>query len=287
MFKSATRTKKLIALIGLGLGLTLLIACVSQSPAPNTNAEASNNQPSVSTGVSNGQPVVVTSPPVRSGYSVGQYAGNSEGYINGIVVSGQGLVSGIPDLATLRLGVEASRNTVEAARNDAATSMSQVIDALKSNGVSEQDIQTQYFSINPRYDRDRLNVIGYQVTNQLTVKVRDLERVGQIIDATTQAGGDLTRFQSISFSIEDTKALEALAREAAVKDMMDKANQLATLTGVSLGKAVSISETGGYSPLRTVYAEAAAFDQGLGAPTPIQAGEVDVTINLQAVFAIQ
>ncbi len=81
--------------------------------------------------------------------------------------------------------------------------------------------------------------------------------------------------------------MEEQARAAAVADMVAKANQLATLSGVQLGKPYYISETGGFSPLRVAYAEAAFFDQAVGAPTPIQAGEVDVTVSIQAMFAIQ
>ena len=165
--------------------------------------------------------------------------------------------------------------------------MESVIKSLKDKGVSDQDIKTSRFSIHPRFDRNSQNITGFQVSNQLTVKIRDLDAVGEIIDEVALVGGDLTRFQGVNFSIEDTKPLEEQARAAAVADMVAKANQLATLSGVQLGKPYYISETGGFSPLRVAYAESASFDLAGGAPTPIQPGEVDVSISIQGMFAIQ
>ena len=126
-------------------------------------------------------------------------------------------------------------------------------------------------------------VMGYQVTNQLTVKVRDLDAVGGTIDEVTEAGGDLTRLQGINVSIEDTEALPEQARAAAVADLMDKASQFATLPQTQLGKLLFITETGAFNPV-PVFAER-AFD-GSASPTPIMAGKLSVVVTVQAVFAI-
>ncbi len=292
MLNSASKINRLLTILGLGLGLMLLIACAARSPEPTNNAEASGSQPAASIGSPgadspNFQPVVSGWPPLQDGYAAARTMVAGNGQNNGISISGQGLVSGTPDLAILNLGIEAFRNTVQLARDDAAEAMGRVINVLNDNGVDDQDIRTSRFNINPRFDRDRRSVTGYQVSNQLTVKIRDLDRISQIIDEVTVAGGDLTRFQGINFSIEDTKPLEEQARAAAVADLMAKANQLAALTGVTLGKPFSISETGGFSPQRVAYLEAASFDRAMSAPTPIMAGEVDVVVSIQAMFAIQ
>jgi uncharacterized protein YggE len=162
-----------------------------------------------------------------------------------------------------------------------------VIQTLKDNGVAELDIRTSYFSIYPRYDNNGQHITGFQVNNQVTVKIRDLASVGSIIDEVVLAGGDLTRFQGINFSIEDIKPLEKQARAAAVADMVDRANQLANLSGVKLGEPYFISETGGYSPLMVQYAESASFDRAGGATTNIQPGQVDVSVSVQGMFSIQ
>jgi hypothetical protein len=130
-------------------------------------------------------------------------------------------------------------------------------------------------------------ILGYDVTNQLSVKVRDLDSVGSVIDEATEAGGDLIRFQGVSFSIEDTKPLRAQARAAAVEDLMAKAGVVASLAGVELGDLVYITETGGPIAVTSMVAmERAAFADGAAA-TPIQAGELQVVVNVQGAFNIQ
>ncbi|HEU0021165.1 MAG TPA: SIMPL domain-containing protein [Dehalococcoidia bacterium] len=292
MLKLASPGNKILALLGLGAGLMFAVACTAQSPAPTNNAEAADNQvilPSVPAGAGGAsiiQPVAGAETYLNGDLGSAQDLPGQDRTITGISVSGQGQVSGTPDLATVNLGVEASRDTVQSAREDAAAAMEKVIQTLKDNGVADQDIRTSYFSINPRYDQNYQTITGFQVSNQLTVKIRDLDSVGSVIDAVVLAGGDLTRFQGINFSIEDVKPLEKQARNAAVADMVDKANQLAALSGVQLGQPYYISETGGFSPLRLAFAEAAMFDQVGAAATSIQPGQVDVTVSVQAIFAI-
>jgi len=229
-------------------------------------------------------------------------AGDAE---TGISVTGSGKASAAPDLAVLSLGVEAFAASVAEARDQAAGAMDQVVNLLLASGIAEKDIQTRHFNISPRYtsreitrclgadqtdcfkDRERI-IIGYQVTNQLSVQVRDLDEVGTLIDQVTAAGGDLIRFQGVSFSIEDTKALEIEAREAAAADLMAKATQIADLTGVALGKPVFIAEVSRSAPKTLTIASAQRFD-GIAAAveTPILTGELDVVITLQARYAIQ
>ena len=136
-------------------------------------------------------------------------------------------------------------------------------------------------------DRERV-IIGYEVSNQLTVKIRNLEEAGEIIDEVTEAGGDLTRFQGIRFSIDDPEALKDRARTAAIKDLMAKANQVATVAGVKLGNLIHISETGGATPPPFPgverFAMAAVAD---AAPTTIMGGELNVVVTVQALYAIE
>ena len=129
-------------------------------------------------------------------------------------------------------------------------------------------------------------IVGYQVSNQLTVKVRVPDSVGEIIDQVTGAGGDLTRFQGISFTIEDNEALKDEARAAAIEDLLAKSSQVAGLTGVGLGPLVYITESGG-AVQPQFQAERAFGVSAMGAPTPIMAGELNVVVTMQAVFEIQ
>ena len=133
-------------------------------------------------------------------------------------------------------------------------------------------------------ERERV-IVGFEVTNQLSVKVRELASIGQTIDNVTEAGGDLIRFQGVSFTIEDTKDLQDQARVAAVEDLMAKAGRIADLAGVALGNLVFITDTSGPVVSRFVSQERVAF-AALAAPTPIQVGELNVTVSLQAAFNI-
>ena len=135
-------------------------------------------------------------------------------------------------------------------------------------------------------ERERV-IIGYEVSNQLTVKLRDLDEAGSVIDEVTAAGGDLIRFNGINFTIDDTDALQDQARAAAIGDMMDKANQVASLTGVELGKLINISETGGQPRVAFESLERVAFAASAkSAPTQIMGGELEVTVTVQALYAI-
>ena len=134
-------------------------------------------------------------------------------------------------------------------------------------------------------ERERV-ILGFEVTNQLTVKVRDLDAIGGIIDEVVDAGGDLIRFQGVSFTIEDTEELQNQARALAIEDLLDKAAQVADLAGVELGQLVFITESGGRTVAPTFNTERVAFAQS-AAPTPILAGELDVVVTVQAAFNIE
>ena len=147
----------------------------------------------------------------------------------------------------LNVGVSVQRDTIAEAREAAAGAQTAVIDALKDSGVDGDDIQTVQFSINPQYDFSRLDnsreIVGYVVSNVVTAKVRDLDKAGDAIDAATLAAGDDAVVQGISFGIDDPTELREQAREEAVKNARDQAEQLAGHAGASLGQLISISES--------------------------------------------
>ena len=208
----------------------------------------------------------------------------------GIWVSGQGEVTVTPDLATLWLGVEAQADTVAEAQEQAQEAMDAVMDALTDNGVDEDDIQTQYFNIDQvtRWDDDEYVVIGYRVTNMVTAKIREIDDVGTVIDTVAEAGGDLIRINNLAFSVDDPSDYYEEARDAAMDDARDKAEQLADLAGVELGLPTYISEGTLYSPV--VYRDfgvpvPGAIDEGL--MTSISPGELEITLTIQVAYAIE
>ena len=206
----------------------------------------------------------------------------------GIWVSGRGEVMVTPDIATLRLGIEAQAASVAVAQSQATEAMDEVMGALTDNGVAEKDIQTQHFSIYPvtRWDQDDDEevVIGYRVTNTVSAKIREIDKAGAIIDAVAEAGGDLTRIDSIDFSVDDPSAYYEEAREKAMTDAKAKAEQLADLAGGRLGKATYISESSYVPPpiyRQDVYEEAVP-----GAETPIRPGEMEISLTVQIAYAL-
>ncbi len=206
----------------------------------------------------------------------------------GIWVSGEGEVMAVPDIATLRLGVEVQAATVAEAQSQAAEAMDEVMDALTDNGVAEKDIQTQYFSIRQitKWDRDKEEqiVIGYRVTNKVTAKIREIDKAGVIIDAVAAAGGDLTRIDSIDFSVDDPSAYYEEAREKAMADAKAKAEQLAELADAKLGKATYISESSQIPP--PIYRQD-IWEETVGvAETPISPGEMEISLTVQVAYAL-
>jgi uncharacterized protein YggE len=209
----------------------------------------------------------------------------------GLWVTGEGKVTVTPNLATLSLGVEATAETVAEAQSQAAEAMDSVMTALTDNGVADDDIQTQYFSIYPQTRWDDENneeiVTGYRVTNMVTAKIRDIDNVGAIIDAVAAAGGDLTRISNIAFSVDDPSIYYEEARAEAMADAKAKAEQLASLAGIELGGPTYIYEGSVSTPV--IYR-----DMGMAVPTApveystsVSPGELDITLNVQVAYAIE
>lgn len=207
-----------------------------------------------------------------------------------IHVTGSGSVVSEPDIATLNLGVSVEKTSVEEAREAAASAMTAVIESLRANDVAEKDIQTENFNIYPQYDYiDNGRVLrGYRVNNTVSAKVRELESLSDIIDHAAAAGGDIVVVNAIRFMIEDTTALQTQARALAVKNAETKAQTLAEASGVNLGKPVTITETGSGGGPRVAFAESAEFAaDSARSSTPVQAGELSVTVNVTIVYEIK
>jgi len=213
---------------------------------------------------------------------------NLTGQPEGITVSGEGKVSVVPDLATLSLGVEAQDTTVTAAQAQAAAAMDMIMAALIDNGIAEEDIQTQYFSISDvtRWDDETWEeeTVGYKVSNTVSVKIRDMESIGSVIDAVIEAGGDLTRVNGISFSVENPSMYYDEAREEAMADAKASAEALAELGGVRLGKPIYITEVSYQSG--TTYFSGARVDEAMESETSISPGETEITLNVQVTYDI-
>ncbi|MDH4119563.1 MAG: SIMPL domain-containing protein [Acidimicrobiia bacterium] len=220
------------------------------------------------------------------GTTVAASTGESTQMSNTIAVSGTGDVMGVPDTLVVDLGVSVLEPTVSAATAKAAQLAEGMLKALSAAGVDEKDIQTANYSIYPEYDysQSAQRLLGYRVMNTVSVKVREVERAGDVIDAATKAGGESAVVNGIRFDIEDDGELVTAAREAAWADAKAKAEQLADLAGVALGQAVKITETFSPAPSQALYARAELAADGGG--TPIQPGEQQVSVTVTVEFQI-
>jgi uncharacterized protein YggE len=207
----------------------------------------------------------------------------------GIWVNGEGKITVVPDVAILSLGIEAQELTIAEAQAKAAEAMANVMKALKAQGIADKDIQTQYFNIQKvtRWDNDKQQeiVTGYQVTNTVTAKVRDVTKAGSVIDAVAAAGGDLTLINSIGFTVDDPSPYYEQARVKAVADAAAKAKKLADTADIKLGKPTYISESS-YIPGPIYRDVAKAEGTTPSVVTPVSPGEMEITVDVQMAYAI-
>ena len=199
-----------------------------------------------------------------------------------ISVSAGGKVTVVPDVARVTLGVTITRPTVKAARANAAASMTKIIAAVKGLGVADADIQTVGLNLYPQYANGSANrIVGYQISEQLQITIRDLDTTGDIVDAATAKGA--TDVNGISFELADPAKAMNDARASAVAAAQVSAQAMATAGHVTVGSVVSISDTNPATPIYYGAMRGAALDS---AATPIKVGTQDMSVLLTVVFEI-
>ncbi len=281
--------------------MMLAVGCALESEAATHEPDTADEESvSASLGVVTAASMVTGAPMSQSPALFDNIAAGEAG----IWVTGTGKITMEPDLAILNLGVESIDDTVAEANGAAATAMDAIIQSLMENGAEERDIQTHNFNVRPQYEwieveedgrrSNRRELVGYEVTNSLTAKVRDLDTIGTVIDEVITAGGDATRFNGLRFTVEDTSDIMSQLREKAVMDAMTKAQQIADTAGIGLGNLGYITDspvsTYGVDPYRlrqesAVSAYALTVDDF--ASTSISGGELEVSLTVHAAFSIQ
>ncbi len=203
-----------------------------------------------------------------------------------ITTSGRGVVETAPDMASIDIGVTHQAGTAGEALTRTSNAVGAVIARLEEMGVAARDMQTQGLSLQPVWSRQvqgsdaPRRITGFVARNGLMVRVRDLEKLGAILDTVVSDGANT--FNGLQFSVQDPESAIQQARADAVKDAMAKAKQLADAAGVTLGPVQSISESGG-AP-RPVMMEMASAR--MAADVPIAAGEVSLSTHVSMVFEI-
>ena len=202
-----------------------------------------------------------------------------------ISAAGTGVVSGTPDLLTVSLGVNSRGATAGEALNNANQHANDLIGTLKAQGIDPKDIATSGLSISPVYDDKGQQITGYQSSNLVTAKLRDLTRAGAVIDAAAAAVGNDIVLNGVDFSIENTSGLFAQARKQAVDAARTQAEQLAQAAGVRLGPVQSITESAQEIP-RPVPAAGKTADAAGSLAVPIEPGSQQVSLTVEVVFQI-
>jgi uncharacterized protein YggE len=199
-----------------------------------------------------------------------------------ITVSGNGKVTIVPDVARINLGVTVSKPTVKAVRQAGAKAMTDIIAAIKALGIAEADIQTTNLSLYPQYGSGSApKIVGYQMSEQIVVTVRDLDKAGDVVDAATAKGAN--NVNGISFESGDPVKAQNDARAAAVAAARTSAQAMAAAGNVSLGDVISITDASPSFPIWYGAARGAAIED---LATPVQPGTQDLTATVTVIFAI-
>lgn len=205
-----------------------------------------------------------------------------------ITVVGNGKVTARPDMAIVQVGVETRHESAEMAVSENTQRMNAILAALKNAGVAEQDIQTANFNLYADQQRgpngELIRPIQYVASNMVRVTVRDLEKVGAILDAVVSAGAN--QIYGISFGVANPNRLQVQAEENAVEDARVRAQALAAKAGVQLGDVLSIGETIS-APPPILYRQEVAMAAPSAVPVPVQPGELEFNAQVQIVYAIR
>ena len=217
------------------------------------------------------------------------YSAFSEERLSTISVSGIGEMAIAADIAMIDVGVVREAKTARDALTSNSEAMAKVLTAMQAKGIKDKDLQTSNFSIAPRYyypphkkgqERKPPSIIGYTVSNSLAIRIRDLNSVGEIIDQVVTLG--VNTGGNIQFANDNPKQAIIAAREAAMKNAIEKANTLASAANIKLGKVLSITENSrSTSPMPMMKARFAA--EAMSDAMPVAAGEnsYSVTVNVE------
>jgi uncharacterized protein YggE len=203
-----------------------------------------------------------------------------------LTIVGHAEVQAPPDSALVTVGVTSEADTAAAALQASSAAMAKVLAAIRSSGIDAQDVQTSGLSLEPRYSRsnvsaggEKLRVIGYTATNEVSVRERDLGQLGTLLDKVTTAGAN--RITGIRFLLAKEDELLDEARKQAVADARRKGELYAHAGGFSLGKILSLAEESASSPRPLLRAGMAS-----AASVPIEAGDLTLSARVRVVWSI-
>lgn len=206
-----------------------------------------------------------------------------------IVVTGEGKVTAAPNIATVTIGLLTQGSDVARAQKENTEKMNRLIAAIKKIGIEDKDIQTTTYYINPRYNyrEGRSEIEGYEVSQSVTVKIRDLSKISAVLAAAGEHKAN--QVSGVQFSIDEPENLRAEAREKAIARAREMAEAIAKGLGVKLGRVVAFNESGGFhGPIPYAFAERGLAVGGPSFPEPtIEPGTQDIVINVSVTYEIK
>jgi uncharacterized protein len=201
-----------------------------------------------------------------------------------VTVVGSGEVQGRPDILTANVSMEFTAADATTAMNQASARQQAVIDALVGSGIDKSDISTTNVTLQPQFGgSDKPTIIGYQASNSIAVKIRRLDAASQTLALIGTTGGDATRINSVSYSIEDDSQMVKDARTRAFDDAKDRAEQYAQLAGLTLGKVISISESAGTTPLPP---QPTPMPRAAMEAVPLEPGQQSVAFSVTVIWEL-
>jgi uncharacterized protein len=197
-------------------------------------------------------------------------------------IEAEGKITAIPDTAEINVGIQINKPTVEAAQKEANEKINKINDELKKLGIEEKYIKTINYSIYPEYDyRAGQKIIGYNTNITLKIKIKDFEKINQVIDTASSLGAN--QIGNLSFTIDDEKLeeLKMEARKQAIEKAKKKAKEIANAGGLKLGRIVNISESITDYQNRLYVPKAVGEDSEMSeSATQIQPGESEITASI-------
>jgi uncharacterized protein len=204
-----------------------------------------------------------------------------------VTVIGSGQVQGVPDTLTADVGIEFTAPDVTTAMNQTNDRQQAVINALVGAGMDRKNISTTAVTLQPQYSNPEpagsATITGYRATNAIAVKIHPTDTASKMLALIVSTGGDATRISSVSYSISDDSQLVKDARARAFQDAKNRADQYAQLSGLRLGKVLSISEATGSTP--TAGTPPAPPRAALA--VPLEPGQQTVSFSVTAVWELE
>lgn len=206
-----------------------------------------------------------------------------------LTVRGQGTVSVRPDVALVTMGASVRRETAQEAFDAANSAVANLTAFLRAQGIAERDIATRQFSLSPEFGRQQGDqpppLVAWRSVNTVSVKMRDFATIGGIIDGAVRILGSDAQVSGISFTVENTDAVARQARDQAIANARERAQQIATAAGVRLVRIISITETSAPPPTPVALAAPAAAAP-VAQRAEVAPGEQNIIVTVEIVYEI-